>query len=108
MNSKYKTKANKNIDIEKNKFRVNLVKNYIKKNIGEYNKYFKGQCDKQDRRDRHAERTLQAGLGVYGLVWACMGATQWRRTVYSGECIFGWSCLSGYMCSSWHWEGCLL
>ena len=54
MDIKYKTKANKNIELENYKFRVNWIKNYIKKNIGAYFKYFKGQCDKQEEAKTYA------------------------------------------------------
>ena len=48
LNSKYNLKVNKNIELENYRFRINWIKNYMKKNIGEYFNYFKRQCDKQE------------------------------------------------------------
>ena len=38
----------RNIELENYKFKVNLIKNYISKNIGEYFNYFKKECDRQE------------------------------------------------------------
>ena len=38
----------RNIELENYKFKVNWIKNYISKNIGEYFNYFKKECDRQE------------------------------------------------------------
>ena len=57
MNSKKNFKTFKNIELENYKFRINWIKNYMKKNIGEYFNYFKKQCDKQEEARTYASTT---------------------------------------------------
>ena len=48
MEKTLKSYNKKNIEFESSKFKVNLIKNYISKNIGEYFKYFKKEYDIQE------------------------------------------------------------
>ena len=43
-----KSRNKRNIELENYKFKVNWIKNYISKNIGEYFNYFKKECDRQE------------------------------------------------------------
>ena len=47
----------KNIELENYKFRINWIKNYMKKNIREYFNYFKRQWDKQKEARTYASTT---------------------------------------------------
>ena len=57
MNSKKNFKRLKNIELENYKFRINWIKNYMKKNIGKYFNYFKRKCDEQDEARTYASTT---------------------------------------------------
>ena len=48
MNDSLKSRNKRNIELENYKFKVNWIKNYISKNIGEYFNYFKKECDRQE------------------------------------------------------------
>ena len=52
--TKFKIKTKKNIEIENYKFRINWIKNYIKKDIAEYFNYFKKECDRQEEAKTYA------------------------------------------------------
>ena len=54
MNDTLKSKNIKNIELENYKFRVGWIKNYISKNIGEYFKYFKKECERQENEKTRA------------------------------------------------------
>ena len=54
LGSKYNLKLKRNIEIENYKFRVNWIKNYIKKDICEYFNYFKKECDRQEEARTYA------------------------------------------------------
>ena len=51
ISEKYRKKI---IEIENYKFRVNQIKNYIKKDIAEYFNYFKKECDRQEEAKTYA------------------------------------------------------
>ena len=52
--TKNNIKTKKNIEIENYKFRINWIKNYIKKDIAEYFNYFKKECDRQEEAKTYA------------------------------------------------------
>ena len=57
LNSKKNFKRLKNIELENYKFRINWIKNYMKKNIGKYFNYFKRKCDEQEEARTYASTT---------------------------------------------------
>ncbi len=48
------SKTTRNIEIENYKFKINWIINYISKNIDEYFKYFKKECDRQENAKTYA------------------------------------------------------
>ena len=52
MNDILKSKNIKNIEIENYKFRLGSINNYISKNIGEYFKFFKKECERQETENK--------------------------------------------------------
>ena len=49
-----KSKNIRNIELENYRFKVNWIKNYISKNIGDYFNYFKKECDRQESAKTYA------------------------------------------------------
>ena len=47
-------KNKRNIELQNYKSKVNWIKNYISKNIGDYFNYFKKECDKQESSKTYA------------------------------------------------------
>ena len=49
-----KSKNKRNIELQNYKFKINWIKNYIYKNIGEYFNYFKKECERIESAKKYA------------------------------------------------------